>query len=233
MRMKVASVEITLACNLRCAYCARQKAEVFMPEETYRCILAECRRWGAGAVALGGGEPLLHQQVGDFLRLAKEAGFVTALTTNGTVWPLPPGIGEWLDHLAVSAGKAGGWEARLGDVLGRRFSVTANLLLTRGGLEAVNEQAAKAVGVGCRRLLFIAYKGREECYRPRQEELVNLFGLAAYLSGRGIEAAVDAYTLRQLGFLEACANGFRRWDVLGGQHPCCFPGCEYFTGGAR
>jgi hypothetical protein len=227
--MKVASVEITLACNLRCGYCARPKTEVFMPEETYRAVLRDCREWGAAAVALGGGEALLHPQVGDFLRLAKEAGLVTALTTNGTVWPLPPGVGEWLDNLAVSAGKVQGWEARLRGLLVGPPAVTVNLLLLRGGLAAVKEQAPKAVAVGCRRLLFIAYKGREECYRPQQGELVNLFGLAAYLGGRGIEAAVDAYTLRQLGFLKTCTSGFRRWDVRGRQEPCCFPGCEHYA----
>jgi hypothetical protein len=78
--------------------------------------------------------------------------------------------------------------------------------------------------------LFIAYKGNEERFRPRQEELVSLFGLAAYLGSCGVEVAADAYTLRRLGFLEACAEGFRRWDVYGGQQACCFPGCEYFPG---
>ncbi|MBC7348236.1 MAG: hypothetical protein H5U00_12465, partial [Clostridia bacterium] len=165
----------------------------------------------------------------DFLRLAKEARFVTALTTNGTVWPLPPGIGEWLDNLAVSAGKVQGWDAGLRGLLAGPSAVTVNLLLLRGGLAAVKEQAAEAVAAGCRKLLFIAYKGCEERFRPRQEELANLFGLAAYLSGRGIEAAVDAYTLRRLGFLKTCADGFRRWDVRGRQEPCCFPGCEYYA----
>lgn len=229
----MASIEITLACGLRCEYCARPKAEVFMTEETYRRVLGECREWGAGAVALGGGEPLLHPRVGDFLRAAKEAGFATALTTSGAVWPLPAGAGEWLDSLAVSAGKVGGWDARLKEAVGWRFSVTASVLLLRGGLALVKEQAAKALAAGCRRLLFIAYKGSEERFRPRQEELVRLFGLAAYLGGRGVEAAVDAYVLRRLGMLEACADGFRRWDVWGGRQGCCFPGCEYFPSVVR
>lgn len=226
--MKVASIEITLACNLGCGYCARLKAGFFMSEETYRAVLRECREWGADAVTLGGGEPLLHPQVGHFLRLSKEAGFVTALTTSGAVWPLPPGIEEWLDHLAISAGKVGDWDAKLAGLLARPSAVTANLLLLRDGLAVVKGQAAKAVAAGCRRLLFIAYKGSEERFRPRQEELVNLFGLAAFLGSRGIEAAVDAYTLRRLGFLETCADGFRRWDVWGGQQGRCFPECEYF-----
>lgn len=66
-------------------------------------------------------------------------------------------------------------------------------------------------------------------YRGALAANVNLFGLAAYLGGRGIEAAVDAYTLRELGFLETCTSGFRRWDVRGRQEPCCFPGCEYYA----
>ena len=57
MGMKVASIEITRACGLRCEYCARPKAGVFMPEEVYRRVLGECRAWGADAVALGGGGP--------------------------------------------------------------------------------------------------------------------------------------------------------------------------------
>lgn len=229
----MASIEITLACGLGCEYCARPKAEVFMTEETYRRVLGECREWGAGAVALGGGEPLLHPRVGDFLRAAKEAGFATALTTSGAVWPLAGG-GRGMARQPCGVGREGrglGREAQGG--CWRAFSVTANVLLLRGGLALVKEQAAKALAAGCRRLLFIAYKGSEARFRPRQEELVRLFGLAAYLGGRGVEAAVDAYVLRRLGMLEACADGFRRWDVWGGRQGCCFPGCEYFPSVAR
>ncbi|MGQ9531546.1 MAG: radical SAM protein [Desulfotomaculales bacterium] len=224
--MKVASVEITTACNLTCAYCEQARTGTHMPEEIFRRVLEECRRWGAAAVALGGGEPLLHPEVGRFLHLARKRGFVTALTTNATVTP-GPAVLEHLDHLGVSAGK-GRWAELPAAVRGRGPTLTANILLLRGGLTKARDLAAAAVGAGFRRLLFLSYKGRNPTFRPNTKELVALFTFGAFLRWHGLIVGADAYTYRRLGLRNGCGQNFRRWDVRGIPQHCCFPVCEFF-----
>lgn len=85
-------VEITRGCNLRCAFCATrllpEGPQHFMDEETWRAlvsVVAEVTPYGR--LELGqAGEPALHPQILDFLRIARElAPHVQLLTyTNGT-----------------------------------------------------------------------------------------------------------------------------------------------------
>lgn len=49
--------------------------------------LHDLRRLGVKVVDFTGGEPLLHPEIADFCRLAKEMGFITTLTTNAMRYP--------------------------------------------------------------------------------------------------------------------------------------------------
>ncbi|WP_084665215.1 radical SAM protein [Thermanaeromonas toyohensis] len=230
--MKVASVEITTACDLACGYCQQAHTGEFMDETTFRQVLGTCREAGYRAVALGGGEPLLHPGVNDFLHLARQAGFTTALTTNAT---LPERVYRLknLDYLGVSCGK-GEWEAVLDWGREAPFAVTAVVLLTKGGLEALRNQAVKAYSLGCRRFMFTSYKGDQQEYYPSREELALMLAVGAYL-GRtaGAVVGIDAYTYRRLGLLKECRGDFVRFDVYGRQQPCCFSACEYYLSVSR
>jgi len=80
----IANIEITTRCNLGCPACARTQLKVksrFMPREEFARMLEHlphaCR-----IVLVGLGEPLLHPEIVDFIRLAVAAGRRVGLVTN-------------------------------------------------------------------------------------------------------------------------------------------------------
>ena len=78
----------TGGCNLRCPFCHNAPLVLdpngnppFTEEEIF--ALLEKRRGILDGVAVTGGEPLLHKDVGGFLKRIKERGFAVKLDTNG------------------------------------------------------------------------------------------------------------------------------------------------------
>ena len=86
---KLAATVFTGGCNLRCPFCHNaplvthlEEAEHFSEEEILDFLR---RRQGLlDGVVLSGGEPLLHDGVGAFLRKVRALGFAVKLDTNGT-----------------------------------------------------------------------------------------------------------------------------------------------------
>lgn len=86
--LKRAYVEITNICNLNCTFCpgTKRKKRALTPSEFM--ILSEKLRGQVKYIYLHVmGEPLLHPQLPELLKLSAEAGFRTCLTTNGTLLP--------------------------------------------------------------------------------------------------------------------------------------------------
>ena len=86
---KVACTVFTGGCNFRCPFC--HNASLVLPEElSHDSSDAEVlsflkKRVGVlDGVAVTGGEPLLHPDIGDFLREVKAMGFLVKLDTNGS-----------------------------------------------------------------------------------------------------------------------------------------------------
>ena len=86
---KVACTVFTGGCNLRCPFC--HNSALVLPEQLSHDSSAEevlrflKKRVGVlDGVAVTGGEPLLHPDIGDFLREIKALGFLIKLDTNGT-----------------------------------------------------------------------------------------------------------------------------------------------------
>ena len=86
----VACTVFTGGCNFRCPFC--HNAPLVLPErmqgdedgsETVLAFLRK-RRGILDGVAITGGEPLLHKDMGDFLRKIKELGYPVKLDTNGS-----------------------------------------------------------------------------------------------------------------------------------------------------
>lgn len=85
---KLAATVFTGGCNLRCPFCHNaplvthlEEAEHFSEEEVLDFLR---RRQGLlDGVVLSGGEPLLHDGVGVFLRKVRDLGFAVKLDTNG------------------------------------------------------------------------------------------------------------------------------------------------------
>lgn len=86
---RMACTVFTGGCNFRCPFC--HNASLVLPERlsaelTQEEVLLFLRkRTGIlDGVAVTGGEPLLHRDIGDFLREIKELGFSVKLDTNGS-----------------------------------------------------------------------------------------------------------------------------------------------------
>jgi len=80
-------VEITTRCNARCGYCPRTALgprwqSQDMPLELFRELL-RCLGQTRQAHLQGWGEPLLHPQFFDMVRLCKARGLAVSTTTNG------------------------------------------------------------------------------------------------------------------------------------------------------
>ena len=113
IRMGQSAVFVRLhGCNLRCSYCDSMYAvegpdfkqmsvgEVLAAVEAYR------NESGVKCVTLTGGEPLIHESVGDLLTAFSDAGFEVNIETNGTVpckWQLP-GLFYTMDWKCKSSG---------------------------------------------------------------------------------------------------------------------------------
>lgn len=79
-------LEISNLCNLSCAFCPGTKRKKHaMTVEEFSALLPKLRPYADYLYFHLMGEPLLHPHLGEFLRLAGEAGFRVILTTNGTL----------------------------------------------------------------------------------------------------------------------------------------------------
>jgi len=78
------SLYVTDQCNLDCAYCTEYDNERPHPKlDDIKAWLRHIRALGTLRVALVGGEPMLHPDIVEITRYAKELGLATSLTTNG------------------------------------------------------------------------------------------------------------------------------------------------------
>ncbi|MBC8182637.1 radical SAM protein [candidate division KSB1 bacterium] len=83
---------ITYRCNARCDFCDIQKTygkkiKADCSFEDLKKNLPQLKSAGIKFIDLTGGEPLLHQQLPDMLRAAKNYGFFTSVTTNCLLYP--------------------------------------------------------------------------------------------------------------------------------------------------
>lgn len=79
-------IEITNVCNLSCEFCPKtNRIAEYMSLELFRDILQKVKGYSKYLYFHVMGEPLLHPQIGSFLKLCKEYGFKVNLTTNGTL----------------------------------------------------------------------------------------------------------------------------------------------------
>jgi len=80
-------------CNLACVHCYSISADVDFPGELSTAevfsVMHDLKTFGAPALVLSGGEPLLRKDIFEIAARAKSMGFYTALSTNGTLIDVP------------------------------------------------------------------------------------------------------------------------------------------------
>lgn len=85
-RYRKAYVEITNVCNMHCSFChGHARAPRRMTEAEFTHVLTELRGLTEYLYFHLMGEPLTHPELPVFLRLARERGFRSTVTTNGTL----------------------------------------------------------------------------------------------------------------------------------------------------
>lgn len=81
------NLEPTFRCNLGCEMCPRfssEDAHLDMPMETYRRICDAMPDFAHTVDYTGWGEPMLHKGIFEMIRMARERGCETTMTSNGT-----------------------------------------------------------------------------------------------------------------------------------------------------
>ena len=79
-------IEITNVCNLSCDFCPKHnRAERRMTAQEFDLITDKLRGRAVFLYFHLMGEPMLHPLLPDFIRMAREKGFKTVLTSNGTL----------------------------------------------------------------------------------------------------------------------------------------------------
>ena len=83
---------VTTRCNSRCVTCDIWSREEFKktPESPFEQrieLLHAFKRLGVKSIDFTGGEPLLSRALPELIRRARTMGFLTALTTNGLLYP--------------------------------------------------------------------------------------------------------------------------------------------------
>jgi MoaA/NifB/PqqE/SkfB family radical SAM enzyme len=79
---------VTYRCNATCSFCdIWEKPSPYITVAQVEKNLRDFKRLGGRVVDFTGGEPLLHRQLDELLRIAKKLGLVTTVTTNGLLYP--------------------------------------------------------------------------------------------------------------------------------------------------
>jgi MoaA/NifB/PqqE/SkfB family radical SAM enzyme len=84
-RFRVVQIHPTLRCNLACRHCyslSGPRQDLALPLDTVLWLIGDLPGLGFDAISLSGGEPLMWPGLGPALAAAREAGLLTALTTN-------------------------------------------------------------------------------------------------------------------------------------------------------
>lgn len=80
-------IEIISRCNERCIHCyiPHDKKQSFMEPELFYNILEQCKNMKLLHLTLSGGEPMMHKNFCDFLRICKELDFSVSVLSNLTL----------------------------------------------------------------------------------------------------------------------------------------------------
>lgn len=79
---------VTYRCNAKCSFCdIWEKPSPYINIENATENLKDLKKLGVNVIDFTGGEPLLHQQLHEILKIAKNLGFITTVTTNTLLYP--------------------------------------------------------------------------------------------------------------------------------------------------
>src|SRR3990172_10708534 len=102
-------IELTSRCNLSCLHCLREKTKKRedFPLDLLPGLLRDAKAYGIKHIAFTGGEPTIHPQLDEIIKMVTENGFTYHLVTNGwnfkQIFPTLEKYGlKWLKGLSFS-----------------------------------------------------------------------------------------------------------------------------------
>lgn len=239
---QIGSLSLTTRCNLNCGYCnsakIRQEGKVNWQEseatlEKVKRILANPFFTNCLFFELGGGEPLLVEELDKIVAYLAEHGHITNVITNGLL--LNNRITE-LKHAGVSRISISLYDENLSvmentlEKVNKIFPVHASIVLLRSLIEKKPDKLLDMVrfanNAGCISMRFFIY--RPMGINPQPEEIISNTNLAYIEFRRKIEDAfpgfcfwpeiVNTDTVKKL-----CPHLWQRvgCDMLGNIIICC------------
>lgn len=101
----VVVLNVTFRCNLSCGYCYGQyfnrKDKDFTTGELLD-LIDHLSRMGTRSITLGGGEPLIRDDIGEIIKSIKRNGIECGMNTNGTLIPNCINKLKYIDMVTVS-----------------------------------------------------------------------------------------------------------------------------------
>ena len=82
----IVDIELTNKCNLNCSFCSRQlmkREQGFMNLDVFNKTINECKKYGTGIRFIRWGEPFLHSDILNYIKIVKDNGLSLHITTNG------------------------------------------------------------------------------------------------------------------------------------------------------
>ncbi len=79
-------IDLTLRCEAQCKHCMQWTwpSHYEMSIEEIQSLFTIFKRWGVRSLTFSGGEPLLHKDIVEILKLANEMGFSSGVVTSGS-----------------------------------------------------------------------------------------------------------------------------------------------------
>ena len=151
-------IEITNTCNLNCHFCPKHnRAKRQLTAEEFDLLTSKLKGKACFLYFHLMGEPLLHPLLPQFITLARERGFKTVLTSNGTLLHRAMELLDTLPHkiqLSVHSHESNA-QGRLSDYMDEvmRFSTQAAAkgtcmvlrLWNQGGMDQENEEVMSLI----------------------------------------------------------------------------------------
>lgn len=101
----VVVLNVTFRCNMRCGYCYEQyfdRRDTDFTTEELTGLIDDLGRMGTRSITLGGGEPLLREDIGHIIERIKANGIECGFNTNGTLVPSKIDALKKADMICVS-----------------------------------------------------------------------------------------------------------------------------------
>ena len=189
-----AQIAITDYCPLSCPYCYTSASPAnakFMSKQQLLKLAGFLDEWGVFGIALGGGEPFTHPELGEIAReIWTETGLDLSITSNGLCLsePVLDALEGYVGEVRVTIHAPACLEA-LPKLLERRFQVGVNILLLHGEAEKLRRIVQRCLQLGVRDFLVNSFlpagRGLQHKHlEPEAEDYQKLAETIRMLQGR-------------------------------------------------